>query len=632
MGGLRGRRARVDILLGLLFCLVTGAVGRAQTPPENATEPPAIVDFQIHGVESLREPDLRAILQTRASPWLPWRERVRFDPAVLEADVRRAEEFYAARGFREARVTSAVEPLDAGTLRVRLTVVEGEPVRLAGFLFEGFEGIVAAGALERLAERAPLQPGDPLAVAGVIETGHRALDLVRDAGYPRATMTFAETPAEPGRTHVTVRAAPGPIGLVGRVDIAGNRRVDDPVIRRHVALRPGERFRLEPIHVTHRRLMRLGLFESVDIDMADPEGEGTDVPIVIRVNERDLRAYQFSFGYGTEEQLSGEAEWQHLNFLGGARRLSLLGRWSWLDRGLRANLVEPYVFHPDLSLGLLGQVWSVDDRFFDVLSAGGGASLTYRHGPFNVASVTFSQRFERSRLSGVAVADPELRASLEALLADSATGIQQGSLSSLQLDLARDTRDVPLDPRRGDWTSLRFEQAGGWLPGAFDLYAATADARHYVSWRRVTLAHRAQYGSVWPAGGAADVPLFRRFFLGGADSLRGWGRLEVSPLSQAGQPVGGRAFLAATSEVRVPLVRRVGLAGFLDAGNVWRTAWSLRPGDLRYSLGAGVRYDSPLGPMRLDGGYQLTPTPGLRVEGAPEDRRWRLHFTLGRGF
>jgi outer membrane protein assembly complex protein YaeT len=623
---------RWPVAAALVFCLLWVAGANAQAPPADAAEAPVIASFAIHGVEAVSERDLRAILQTRASPRLPWRERERLDPAVLEADVQRVEEFYAARGFREATVTSAVEPLDAGTVRVRLTIVEGEPVRLAGFRFEGFAGIVDARALARLAEAAPVQPGDPLAVAGVVEAGHRALDLVRDAGYPRARITFAEAPADRGWAYVMLRAAPGPIGLVGRVDIAGNRRVDDPVIRRHVALQPGERFRLEPIHVTHRRLMRLGLFESVDIDLANPEGVDTDVGIVVRVHERDLRAYQFSFGYGTEEQISGEAEWQHVNVLGGARRLSVLGRWSWLDRGVQAGLVQPYVLHPDVSLGFVGQVWSVDDRFFDQLSAGGGASLTYRHGPFNVASLTFSQRFERSRISEAAVADPDLRASLEALFLDGATGIQRGALSSLQLDLARDTRDVPLDPRRGYWASLRFEQVGGWLPGAFDLHAAVGDARHFVSWGPLTLAHRAQYGSVWPAGGAADVPLFRRFFLGGADSLRGWGRLEVSPLSQAGQPVGGRAFFAATSEARVPLARRLGLAGFLDAGNVWRSAWRLHPGDLRYSAGAGVRYDSPVGPLRLDGAYQLTPIAGLRVEGAPETRRWRLHFTLGRGF
>ena len=614
--------------LGWFLSLSVSAVApaSAQVDPEGTTGRAIVAAFDIHGAESVNERELRAVLQTRASPWFPWRDRVYFDPAALESDLRRTREFYAARGFPSAAVTSEVAAIGGDAVRVRLIVEEGEPLRLDSFVFEGFEGIVPAEALASLAGGGPLQPGEPLARAGLTATAQRALDLVRDAGYPRANVSIAESHVASGGVQVRLRVDPGPAGLFGRIDITGNQRLDDSLIRRYVEFSPGQRFALQPVRVTHRRLAGLGLFESVDVEVADPAALTADVPILIRVAERDLREYQVSFGYGTEEQLSAEAEWRHLNFLGGARRLAVLGRWSWMDRVLQGTLVDPYLFHPDLSLGVVGHVSSLDQRFFDVLSAGGAASVSYRHGASTVVGVTYTHQYQRTRLSEPARADPELRSGIDAI------GVQDGPLSAVQLELVRDTRDAPADPRRGYRASLRLERAGGWLPGAFAFYAAVADARHFLALGPVTIAHRAQYGSVVPSSGAANVPIFRRYFLGGSESLRGWGRLEVSPLSPAGQPVGGRAFLAATGEVRLPVAAGVAAAVFVDAGNVWREAWTVRLPDLRYSAGAGVRYDSPFGPLRLDLGYQFTPIDGLRMEGEPRDRRWRVHVAFGHSF
>jgi outer membrane translocation and assembly module TamA len=144
--------------------------------------------------------------------------------------------------------------------------------------------------------------------------------------------------------------------------------------------------------------------------------------------------------------------------------------------------------------------------------------------------------------------------------------------------------------------------------------------------------HRASYGAIGHTGDTPGVPFFKRYFLGGSENLRGWGRLEVSPLSETGTPLGGQAHLWASSEARVPIVGPVGAAAFLDAGNAWRQPWTLRPNDLRYSAGVGLRYRSPFGPLRLDVGYQLNPIHALRIGGEPQERRWRVHAGAGQGF
>lgn len=168
------------------------------------------------------------------------------------------------------------------------------------------------------------------------------------------------------------------------------------------------------------------------------------------------------------------------------------------------------------------------------------------------------------------------------------------------------------------------------MPGPFTYYNVLTTGRYYRGLQRVTLAGRAQAGVITAQHDSA-LPFAKRYFLGGADTLRG-GRLEVSPLSEAGAPIGGASKLLINAELRVPVVPRLVAVVFADAGNVWDDAWEIHLGDLRSDLGGGIRFDSPFGPLRLDAGYQVTPIPGLQVDGDPQSRRWRLHFSSGQTF
>ena len=128
------------------------------------------------------------------------------------------------------------------------------------------------------------------------------------------------------------------------------------------------------------------------------------------------------------------------------------------------------------------------------------------------------------------------------------------------------------------------------------------------------------------------MPFHKRYFLGGASSIRGWGRYEVSPLSGFGFPIGGLTMMQGTSEVRMPIAGNLGAVVFLDFGNVWEEAWNFDTGDIRYAVGPGLRYLTPVGPIRVDVGYQLNPIPNLLVNGLPQKRQLRVHFSIGQAF
>ena len=171
------------------------------------------------------------------------------------------------------------------------------------------------------------------------------------------------------------------------------------------------------------------------------------------------------------------------------------------------------------------------------------------------------------------------------------------------------------------------------MPGSFNYYSASADARHYLPITdKMVVASRVQIGNIRPIGSdPANVPFGKKYFLGGATSVRGWGRYEVSPLVD-GQPVGGNSMFAFSEELRATLRGNVGGVLFLDGGDVWAQSLGFKFGDLRYAIGPGLRYQTPVGPLRFDVGYQLNPTPELVVNGSPNYRRWRMHFSIGQAF
>jgi outer membrane translocation and assembly module TamA len=130
----------------------------------------------------------------------------------------------------------------------------------------------------------------------------------------------------------------------------------------------------------------------------------------------------------------------------------------------------------------------------------------------------------------------------------------------------------------------------------------------------------------------SDIPILKRFFLGGSDQMRGWSRFEVGPLSPSGEATGGKSLLAATSEIRARLLPKLHGALFVEAGNVWRSDWTAHLDDLKFDAGPGLRVETPFGVIRVDVGYQLNRIEGLRVGGQPERRRWRITIGAGESF
>ena len=436
---------------------------------------------------------------------------------------------------------------------------------------------------------------------------------------------------------MTFTAEPGKEAHFGPIAISGNKTVSDRVIERELTFKPGDLYRRSIVQNSQRRLYGMELFQFVNIEPMIPELQPTEVPTRVTVAEGKHQRVNFGVGYGTEEKARVDAEYHHVNFLGGARSAGAHVRWSSLDRGARLDFNQPYFFAPHFSLSGEAQDWYTFTPAYNSVVVGAKATLTHRadqHTSWAVSMTPYEHN--RSAITPEVLADPRERSNLIAQGLDvvARTGEQNGRLTALGFDLQHTTADNVLNAHRGYQVAFHTEQAGGPLPGTFNYYALSADGRHYLPFGdRIVFASRLQFGNIRPGGQEAkNVPFSKKYFLGGATSIRGWGRYEVSPLNESGLPIGGNSMLAFSEELRATLRGNLGGVLFLDAGSVWADSFGFKLGDLRYAVGPGLRYQTPIGPIRFDVGYQLNPIPGLLVNGSEQTRRFRLHFSIGQAY
>jgi outer membrane protein assembly complex protein YaeT len=604
-----------------------------------------VKSLKFTGVKGVKTGQIKSVLATVQSSKIPWGAKHFFTREQFEADLKRIVAFYKDRGYPDAKVTSFDVKLNdkQDAVDVTVNIDEGQPIVVEMVEYIGFDPVPPAR-LNALRARQPLTSGAPLDRAVAQAMREAALDEIKDNGFPYGTVRLTERPGQNDRSRVlTLTATPGTLARYGAIQVDGNTTVSDNVVTRQLTFRPNWRYRVSQLQESQRRLYNLETFQFANIEPIITEGEQPEiVPVKVTVTEGKHRKVNFGIGYGSEEKARASIDWRHVNFFGGARTLQLESKYSSLSKGARLNFRQPYLFSPRHSLLLSGQSWHTNEPAYTLNTNGGRIAVerTFpRPGPFSrrsassALSLAYTNEFQSYQVSEEALNTPEFLKTLIALGLDPLNGTARGLLSSVALHYHRSTADSTVNARRGYTLDARLEQAGRVLQGDYEFVETILEGRAYAALGdRAVVAVKARGGSIGvPRGDNLKVPFYRRYWLGGSTSLRGWGRFDVAPLFQ-GLPVGGHTMAEASAEVRVPVWRDLSAVLFADAGNVWNNAWDFNLGDLRYDVGPGLRYLTPIGPIRVDLGYQLNPIPGLLVNGKPESRRFRFHFSIGQAF
>jgi len=587
---------------------------------------------------------LAEVFITRASGPFPWSRPRTFDKPVYDADLARLAAFYISRGYPDVVISDVVEFSDAlDAVRLRVVVDEGQPMVVEQIELEGLETMDSA--VRAPLATLPLVPGGPRDETLIAATIERIDYVLRDNGYARARTTRREREGSaPNRTVVTFDVAPGVATSFGEITVNGLRQVDERIVRRSLTFRTDEPYRESRILETQRRLAGLGLFDFAHVgEQPDrgPDAEPSTAPIVVTVTEAQPTQLQFGLGYGTEDGPRGSLEWQHLNFLGGARQLTAESKYSARLRGAGVRFAQPWVGRAALSLSGDAGGWWTNEPAYSSRAFGGQVAATMRaqtgRGPEvepfeRTARLTYLNKTLQYTIDEAALDEPTVFEELIALGLDPISGRGSGRLAALDLDLALAAVDRQLDPRSGYVLSLHLGHAASWLGGTFRYDEVGGEARAYVPVGDSAAWAGRVHGAALLAEDDTHVPFSERYFLGGSSTLRGWGRYQVSPLTRDGLPIGGRALFELSSEMRFPLRGSLSGVVFVDAGNVWTEPSAVEVADLRLAVGPGVRWSTPFGIVRADLGIQVNRIRGLVIDGAPERRRWRVHFNFGHAF
>jgi len=634
-------RAAQPRLIGLLVLLVLLVVAVAACREVGDVK---VVSLSFDGVRSFKEAQILRVLATRESGWFPWSTKRYFDRTEFESDLKRIVAFYSDRGFPEARLTGVDVTFNGAKdgVRLRIRLDEGQPVIVEDLRFEGFDVLPAEA--RALLNAMPLETGGRRDRDLVRATRDRASRLFRERGFPLAVVDAGERPGTSDHAViVTYRADPGPAMTFGEASVDGLEQLKEKIVRRELAFAPGQPYDERLVSRSQRRLTGL---EFLDLAVVTPRfdaADGASVPMRVTIAEGKARRLQLGAGYGTEERLRGTISWQHLNLLGAAEQASLDAKWSSLDRGLRLGLSKPHIRGPGLSLDVSAAAWWTEQLTYDSQTVGGRAGLTYQTDRGSRSGESPPVQYRTNLAYGIDhlrygikpefLADQSRRDERIALGLDPDTGRGSGTLAAIETGFERIGLDNAANPARGTAVSTHLEFASPALAGTYRYVEVGGEVRGFAPVGPAVLAARVRAGTIASAD-PLSIPFSKRYFLGGSSNLRGWSRFEVSPMDADGRPIGGRSVLDLSMEARIPLPvsRPIGIVVFADAGNVWADDWTFEPGDLRWAAGAGLRYLTPIGPLRLDAAWQLTPIAGLVVNGKPATRMWRVHFNIGHSF
>lgn len=548
-----------------------------------------------------------------------------FNEDAFEGDLDKIKAFYESQGYLDIKLEPELKYDDAGKyLRINIKVDEGKRYYIGTITLSG-NAVISEKDLRKSLK---MVSGKPFSQEGLRNDADAVQGLYFEKGYIYATVK-PESSLSPstGNIDVSYGIVENELTYVERVEIKGNIRTKDKVIRREIRLRPGEVFNGKKLQRSKERLYNLGYFEDISFD-TEKGSAPNKANLVVDVKETKTGEFSFGGGFSTVDKLVGFVQVTQRNFdimnfptfTGGGQQLVLRAELGTTRRDYLLSFTEPWIFGYPYLFGFdLYQNTRLQNKSigygYNERRRGGDLRFGKEFDDYDRADLTY--RLEEVRISDV---DDSATNDLK-----KEAGIN--NISSMTLGLTRDTTDSAYSPTKGYRLFGSVEGAGGPFQGDKDFIKWYGFSTLYIppiEKHVIELSLRA--GAVGAYGDSDSVPIYERFFAGGADSVRGFKERSIGPRDPStNDPLGGEAMLVGSAEYTFPVFEFLKGAVFFDAGNVWEKEGDLGQGGYKYSTGAGVRVKTPVGPVKLDYGYPLKVDSWQKKKG-------RIHFSLSRAF
>ena len=564
-----------------------------------------IEEIVIRGNRGLTDKQIKNAMATQERQY--WILRGTVQRQRLDEDVDRILQTYNDHGYIQARVESHDVTVDREKARVtiNIVVVEGSQHHVASV---GFTGVTLVPESE-VRRQVKLKAGDVFSRSALRDSVKSIEDLYSNIGRASAEVNPKLDVQPESKIAILFEVNEGPTVYVERINIAGNVRSQDKILRRELQMAEGEIFTLRKLQRSKQRLTNLGYFEKVEVNTA-PGSDKTKIVVNIDVTERPTGLFSIGGGFSSADGILGTIDLSQNNFLGRGWLATIKIRAGANIQQGQLSFTEPWLFDRPLAAGF--DLFSTQRQFleYDYRTLGGGLRLSH---PF--------EEFWRWHLGYRLTQDDILHVKNPQ---DSFLRDEEGThvTSLVSGTIARDSRDSIQTPSKGGQLAWSTELAG--LGGDHHYSKSTMFMTYFQPvWFGHILSGRAEGGYGFGFGDER-LPVFERFFLGGPNSIRSFKTRQISPQDEFGTRIGGTSEVLGNVEYLIPLPFDIRLAAFFDIGNVYGFKTKFDLTDLRKAAGGGIRWVSPFGAIRVDYGFNLDRRPGEKAA--------NFHFSVGSPF
>ena len=535
-----------------------------------------------------------------------------FVPATLENDIAALTERFRRLGFGEVTVSPQLDfSSDRRSLAITLEVVEGPQQRVSEVEITGFDALPLAQAHAAIT----LKPGEPFR-RYMLQSDENALAaLISEKGFPHVTVAGSVTP-DSDPTDLTLRYAvdPGPAVVNGQIHYAGNLQTRPTILDREAGLSPGAPFSLKQATTAQRNLRNMDVFNSVQFTTVGLREKWEQVEFFADLEEKKPYSFELRGGYQSDFGLFADARVGDHNLFGMNRRLTLGGQVSQTGYRAEVELQDPNLWGTGTgaALGLYSERIEEFNKNFETRAYGAVLGLHRKW-------------FENWRAGvGTRLESREQIATGDGEITDTSVILGRRTLIVTTPSLQYDSRDSFIRPRKGLFANLAVDISKGVEKPEDDFLKYRFEGRGFWSpLTRLTLAGITRLGYIAPYGDARDVPDDQLFFLGGIGDVRGFEE-NLLLFDADGDAVGGREALSGSLEARIDMGLNFELTLFYDIGRLSDSAGAVSEGGWRDSVGAGLRYVTPIGPIGFLYGHKLDQRPG--------ESSGQFHFSIGYSF
>jgi len=539
---------------------------------------------RVHGATVFSEKEIIEISNLRQGK--PFRR------AAIRGAVIRIKSLYESKGYFMAAVTDSVIQTDKG-MEVHLFIDEGPRAKIVDIIPEGMESIDSLSLRRMLMRSVPKELPVPYDEAIIASIEQSLYSLYQNSGFPMVEVISETEGVAPNLIVIRVKINEGPRVRVREVVVRGNKKVRTDIIEREIVVKPGRLYSFGEIAESQRRIYATGLFSSVEYSIDSLGPNDTLTVLYFTVHEASPRYIDLGGGYHTPQELQAKAAVGHLNFWGRGQKVELSAEASWNFLWFSQDTIPKF---PRRRLGL-----TYSEPYFLGFRLDATATGTYSYDidlDYEDYTITFLTRKYLGNLWSVS---PGMKWSYSRNISGKPIVAPKITLNAFTQEIMLDSRDNIFDPMSGLYGRLRLEEAGWILRGDADLIKSFISFSSYSKLTKggYLLATRLSLGDIEPYGRSSSVPYPERFSLGGDGTIRGYSWYSIGAYDPRGIR-SGSAFLNANLELRKHLTKTWGFALFTDAGGLWRKLKSADLSNIALSVGLGIRYYLPIGPVRLD--------------------------------